>query len=186
DKPGEFERMFEDTSNPLMEYKVGPNYVLGFPGTDPRTGKVGIKSENRAVLEEGLQETFGKPARPRVKGIDNKTRAVLGLGKYKTKRNGETVNIDRLEEGSRLYRLHCVHCHGVPGNGRGPTAPWVNPHPRDYRQGIFKFVSTKSPGQKPRREDLLHTLRQGVEGTSMPAFNLLSEEDLENLVSYVI
>ena len=66
-----------------------------------------------------------------------------------------------LERGSRLYRVHCLHCHGVAGDGRGPTARWVNPHPRDYRQGLFKFVSvnqTKGP-QPPRRDDLLRSAR---------------------------
>jgi len=40
--------------------------------------------------------------------------------------------------------------------------------------------------RKPRRADLLRTLQQGVEGTSMPSFGLLKEEELEALVSYVI
>src|SRR5207245_5054559 len=92
-----------------------------------------------------------------------------------------------LAKGSHYYRLHCLHCHGLTGNGRGPTAPWVNPHPRDYRQGIFKFTSSsQSTGtRKPRREDLLRTLREGVEGTTMPSFNLLGEDSLEALASYV-
>jgi mono/diheme cytochrome c family protein len=193
DKPGEFQHMFEDPNYPLMEYKIGKNYVLAFPGTDPRTGKTGIKAENREMIAKGLEDQFGTPSKPKVKGIDKETRAALQLGKYKAKSNGETVTKDRLEEGSRLYRLHCVHCHGVPGDGRGPTAPWVNPHPRDYRQGTFKFLSTKPPdpsipgaSRKPSRDDLIRTIRQGIEGTSMPAFNLLPEEHLENLVSYVM
>src|SRR5207244_5072418 len=93
-----------------------------------------------------------------------------------------------LAEGSQLYRRHCLHCHGLSGDGRGPTAPWVNPHPRDYRQGMFKFTSSKqSLGErKARREDLLRTLRQGIEGTSMPSFVLLADQDQEALISYVI
>src|SRR5262249_13951986 len=94
-----------------------------------------------------------------------------------------------LYKGSDLYRRHCMHCHGVSGDGRGPTAPWVHPHPRDYRAGKFKFISSGKPasgGAKPRRADLIRTLSKGIEGTSMPAFALLPEEDLEDLVSYVI
>src|SRR5690606_32397769 len=41
-----------------------------------------------------------------------------------------------------LYRKHCVHCHGISGDGRGPTALFLNPYPRDYRQGVYKFKST--------------------------------------------
>jgi hypothetical protein len=51
---------------------------------------------------------------------------------------------DTLARGSSLYRLQCLHCHGLSGNGRGPTAAWVNPHPRDYRSGVFKFTSSSA------------------------------------------
>jgi hypothetical protein len=44
--------------------------------------------------------------------------------------------------GYSLYRLHCLHCHGVSGAGDGPTAPFLYPRPRDYRKGLFKFTST--------------------------------------------
>ena len=41
-----------------------------------------------------------------------------------------------------LYRRHCAHCHGISGDGQGPTAAILNPYPRDYRPGVFKFKST--------------------------------------------
>jgi mono/diheme cytochrome c family protein len=132
-----------------------------------------------AQLESKLEELFGRPSRPTVGGV------IGGVADdFK-----EALQLDdqTLSYGSRLYRVHCLHCHGVSGNGRGPTAPWVNPHPRDYRLGKFKFTSTKGGNErKPRREDLLRTLRQGVEGTSMPSFGLLKQEELDALVSYVI
>ena len=54
-----------------------------------------------------------------------------------------------LREGSKLYRVHCLHCHGLTGDGRGPTSKWVNPHPRDYRRGLFKFQSVdQTDGRK--------------------------------------
>ncbi|HET6326488.1 MAG TPA: cytochrome c, partial [Planctomycetaceae bacterium] len=94
-----------------------------------------------------------------------------------------------LTQGHKLYMTHCEHCHGVTGDGRGPTGRWVNPHPRDYRQGVFKFMSvdqTAGP-QPPRRDDLQRVLQQGIEGTAMPSFGVqLAPADLEDLVSYVI
>src|SRR5262249_25285115 len=86
-----------------------------------------------------------------------------------------------------LYRRHCLHCHGLAGDGRGPTGPWVSPHPRDYRQGLFKFMSTATAvtNRKPRRSDLLRVLHNGVDGTSMPAFGLLPEHELSYLARYV-
>jgi mono/diheme cytochrome c family protein len=129
-------------------------------------------------LTKTLKDLFGTPARPQVDVKDaEKYLAVNDEPPAKT-----------LAEGSRLYRRHCLHCHGLSGDGRGPTAPWVNPHPRDYRQGLFKFTSTPvgQGSRKARREDLLRTLKQGIEGTSMPSFALLSEQELGQLISYVI
>jgi hypothetical protein len=81
-----------------------------------------------------------------------------------------------------------LHCHGVSGDGRGPTGFWVNPHPRDYRQGIFKFVSSKTGfrGRKASRADLMRVMRNGIDGSAMPSFGLLSQKELEQLASYVI
>jgi mono/diheme cytochrome c family protein len=139
----------------------------------------------RRGLERDLEDLFGTPAAPRVGAAgssEDVVNARLTLG----------LDEQTLQAGSQLYRRHCLHCHGLTGNGQGPTAAWVNPHPRDYRRGKFKFVS--ATGEKPLKEDVVRVLRQGVEGTSMPAFGALSnsrfgqleEEDLHKLASYVV
>jgi mono/diheme cytochrome c family protein len=138
-----------------------------------------LKPEQRQKLLETLDELFGTPRHPKVGGIEPAQIQKLKLDE------------ETLELGSRYYRKDCLHCHGVTGNGRGPTARWVNPHPRDYRQGLFKFQSVDQAKEggttlKPRREDLMHTLMEGLEGTAMPSFRLLSQKDLNALVSYVI
>jgi len=90
----------------------------------------------------------------------------------------------RLKEGRNLFMTHCQHCHGVTGDGKGPTSRFLNPRPRDYRQGTFKFKSTKRE-IKPSRKDLLHILEQGIPGTYMPSFVLLGEEKLGLIIDYV-
>src|SRR5207248_5344275 len=59
--------------------------------------------------------------------------------------------------------------------------------PRDYRLGRFKYTSSNQEEgkRKPRREDLVRTMREGIEGSSMPSFRLLPDNDLEALASYV-
>ncbi|MFX8817212.1 cytochrome c, partial [Acinetobacter baumannii] len=59
---------------------------------------------------------------------------------------------------------------------------------RDFRSGLFKFVTTPySPNdRRARREDIYRTLVQGLEGSSMPSFNVLPDEDLQAMTSYVI
>lgn len=89
-----------------------------------------------------------------------------------------------LRESAELYRLQCLHCHGVEGGGDGPTAPFLDPPPRDYRQGVFKWVSVDR-NKPPRREDLLRILREGVTFTAMPNFERFSRGELEGLVDYV-
>ncbi|TWU34241.1 cytochrome c [Novipirellula artificiosorum] len=89
------------------------------------------------------------------------------------------------EDGRGLYRKHCALCHGVTGNGRGTTAAILNPYPRDYRMGIFKFKSTPR-GSKPTREDVSRSIRNGIAGTAMNKIPELSEEDVQSLVDYVI
>jgi len=83
-----------------------------------------------------------------------------------------------------LYRKHCVHCHGITGDGRGPTAQFLNPYPRDYRPGVYKFKSTFNPA-KPTHDDLHTVLINGIPGTAMPSFSLLPGSEVESLVEYV-
>ncbi|HVV99555.1 MAG TPA: c-type cytochrome [Planctomycetaceae bacterium] len=91
----------------------------------------------------------------------------------------------RLKEGRNLYMRHCLHCHGVSGDGAGPTADYLNPRPRDYRLGIFKFTSTTSTS-KASHEDIMRTLREGVPGTSMPSFVvILNPEEVSIVADYV-
>lgn len=91
----------------------------------------------------------------------------------------------QLKLGGEVYAQRCQQCHGVNGDGLGVAAEFLSPRPRDYTKGIFKFTSTPY-GAKPRRSDLLATLRRGVTGTSMPSFDDLSPEDLNAVVDYVI
>src|SRR5205823_4042197 len=93
----------------------------------------GARLADRAVLDSG-QRT---PGRVGYQGHNEKGEIVERL----------------LEGGYGLYRKHCLHCHGVSGDGNGPTAAFLWPRPRDYRPGLFKFTSTNS-NQKPTRSDL--------------------------------
>ncbi len=89
-----------------------------------------------------------------------------------------------LAESAEMYRRQCLHCHGVNGDGQGPTAPYLVPRPRDYRQGIFKWVAVDN-GAQPRRIDLRNILERGVVSTAMPSFKRFSRGELEGLVDYV-
>jgi mono/diheme cytochrome c family protein len=87
--------------------------------------------------------------------------------------------------GYAIYRKQCLHCHGISGDGAGPTAEFLFPRPRDFRRGIFKFTSTT--GMKPTRDDLRKTLLRGLPNTSMaPMEALLSPSEIEQVLDYTI
>jgi mono/diheme cytochrome c family protein len=107
-----------------------------------------------------------------------------GLDEAKLRLAAGPVRSDIVGRKNGLYREHCAHCHGVTGDGLGPTAAFLNPYPRDYRPGVFKFKSTER-ADKPTHADLVRILHNGIPGTSMPSFALLSEPQVEALAEYV-
>lgn len=163
---------FRDVRNPYHKKNLEKDLVKDGVFIDPNL----IGASDRAAIRTGLESLFGTPAKPKVAEIDDETRKLLKLS-----------DAD-LAQGSKLYRIHCLHCHGVTGDGRGPTARWVNPHPRDYRQSRFKFQSVDQTkgASPPHRNDLLRALEIGLEGTAMPSFIILPQAEREALVSYVI
>jgi mono/diheme cytochrome c family protein len=90
-----------------------------------------------------------------------------------------------LVHGREVYQRQCAGCHGTTGDGKGPAAAYLNPPPRDYRLGRFKFTSTPR-GAKPRRADLVRIIRYGAKGTSMPSFRFMPDDELEAVITYVI
>lgn len=107
-----------------------------------------------------------------------------GLDPAKLRLAAGPVRSDIVGRKNGLYREHCVHCHGITGDGLGPTAAFLNPYPRDYRPGVFKFKSTER-SSKPTHADLVRVLHNGVAGSSMPSFALLSPGEVDALVEYV-
>ena len=89
-----------------------------------------------------------------------------------------------LKAGEANYTKHCAGCHGVNGDGHGPASRWLNPKPRDFRDGVFKFRSTPS-GSLPTEGDLMRTLTAGLVGTSMPSWHLVPERERYALVKYI-
>jgi len=125
-----------------------------------------LKAELQAPIQSVLLEHCGTPARLKLPwGSDSDDRRIL--------------------EGYRVYQKRCAQCHGSSGDGNGPAAGYLYPRPRDYRKGVFKFASTPY-GSKPVRADLIQTVTRGIAGTSMPAFHLLPDTEIEAVVDYVL
>ncbi|WP_143393830.1 cytochrome c [Fimbriiglobus ruber] len=132
-----------------------------------------LPDDRKQALTAALDELFGTPAAPTVSS------AVGGS----TDIPGTDLSPGFLAVGSRVYRRLCNQCHGMTGDGRGPSGQWIYPCPRDVRQGVFKIATA---GPKPRIDALVRLLRQGVPGTPMPVFDLIPDEDVRAVTAYVV
>ena len=87
--------------------------------------------------------------------------------------------------GHRAYLRYCATCHGVTGAGDGPTARWLDPPPRAFTRGVYRWRSTPG-GAPPTDADLLRTIDEGVPGTSMPGWRYwLPQATRAALVQYL-
>lgn len=134
----------------------------------------------RQAVVDIVTALFGDPDQPRLP--DDTGLEFLNLNLLRVAA-GKTWSDEQGYKGG-LYRRHCVHCHGISGDGKGPTALFLNPWPRDFRHGQYKFKSTQGT-TPPTDRDLMRTLEEGVAGTAMPSFKLLSDTEKRVLVEYV-
>lgn len=159
-------------------------FFLERDGVDPETPDPGrLVSEVDFAFTEDLANFEADFELDLKEHILTATDARYTLGSKELHAN-PLFDFNRLESGHKRYIMHCAGCHGIDGNGAGPAARHLEPRPRNFRRGMFKFTSTSS-GQPPQRRDLFQTITRGLKGSSMPSFHLLSEELRLDLVEYV-
>ncbi len=77
-----------------------------------------------------------------------------------------------------LYKELCQRCHGEKGDGHGQIAIYLDPYPRDLTKA--GFMNSKTP------ERLLASIKDGVAGTSMPAWgNVLKPDQMQSLLDHI-
>jgi mono/diheme cytochrome c family protein len=84
---------------------------------------------------------------------------------------GEEIDAATLTRGRKTYSMYCAPCHGMAGDGRGPSSKGLFPPPRDFRIATYKFAGTV-PGKLPHDEDLIDLIESGLHGTGMIAWRL--------------
>jgi mono/diheme cytochrome c family protein len=154
-------------------------YLAMFHGT-PANPKMAVADEDAVEKAYAVYEAVAEADDPAAA----KDRPADGVYRIA---GGDAPGFDRLhlQRGREVYTSQCAGCHGTTGDGKGTAGAYLNPPPRDYRNGVFKFTSTPR-GSKPRREDLRRILKYGAKGTSMPPFRFLPEDDLEAVLDYVM
>lgn len=84
----------------------------------------------------------------------------------------------RQRRGERLFQANCAFCHGADGTGKNWIGQFLEPHPRNLRDPAFMKSAT--------RESLSHAIREGLPGTSMPAWKqVLAQRDIDAVVAYI-
>lgn len=80
--------------------------------------------------------------------------------------------------GERLYQKNCAFCHAPDGTGRNWIGSFLQPHPRDLTDPAVMAGMTAGR--------LRRTIRDGLPGTSMPAWGaVLDAEQIDGLVAYI-
>ncbi len=97
--------------------------------------------------------------------------------------SGSAMPTGELAAGARLFRRHCVACHGLGGGGDGRLAGEPDLVPRDFRRERFRYVSTDNG--IPLKADLLRVIERGIPEAGMPPSLLLSPRQRDLLVDYV-
>ena len=90
----------------------------------------------------------------------------------------------QVARGKLVYERRCTGCHGAKGDGNGPAATFLDPRPRNFTLGSFKFRTTPS-GSLPTDGDLYRTLTRGVRWTAMPTWHELPEKDRIAVIAYI-
>lgn len=90
-----------------------------------------------------------------------------------------------VSRGQAVYEKHCVECHGTSGKGDGPASFLMIPRARDFTTGDYKIRSTET-GNLPTDADILRSIRQGLAGSAMPAWDsIISDDDITAVAAYV-
>lgn len=77
------------------------------------------------------------------------------------------------QAGRRVYAMHCTRCHGENGDGNGPDATRCYPLPANFLDMRPSYAAAK------------RAIRDGVPGTAMPAWPLLTEGEMQAVTYYL-
>ena len=102
--------------------------------------------------------------------------------KYLELKNPLEITAKRLKKGEVLYitkakPLQCLYCHGSEGDGTGELGLQANPPARNFT--CVETMKNISDGQ------MFWAIKNGIEGTAMPAYSDLADWQIWVLIHYV-
>lgn len=93
-------------------------------------------------------------------------------------KNFAEPNVDLLKAGKNLFVTMCASCHGEDGKGNGPGAAALNPPPRNFEieEGWKNGITLSG---------IYTTLQEGIPGTGMISYEILTPKDKFSLIHYI-
>lgn len=117
----------------------------------------------RALVPDSIMPTFG------FSDADYQSMATFLMNQKK---------VPSINNPQEIYQNLCLRCHGDKGDGHGTIATYLDPYPRDFTNAGFM-------NSKPE-ERLANSIKNGVEGTSMPAWGkVLTDEQVKGVLAYI-
>ena len=103
-------------------------------------------------------------------------------GKYFGLKNPLEATEKRMKKGEVLYMdtaqpMQCLHCHGARGDGTGELGLQADPPARNFT--CAETMKSISVGQ------MFWAIKNGIEGTAMPAYPDLADWQIWVLIHYV-
>ncbi len=91
--------------------------------------------------------------------------------------------------GKAKYDMFCASCHGPTGMGDGPVAVAIQPPPRDFSTGAFKYDTDDSgePGSDTYLKNVIANGAAKYGGNLMmaPWGGTMTGEDIDNVVAFI-
>ncbi|RMH17286.1 MAG: hypothetical protein D6696_16075, partial [Acidobacteria bacterium] len=189
----DFEVVMEEPEAPLYEVRFPHSthsFWLACSSCHPGAGTMRTPEMNEILAGRSCGACHGRVAfNPEVScsrchpGLTPPARETLEEELARARREPPPRSPELSRRGAELYRRYCAVCHGDAGDGRGRLAPWLDPKPRDFTSGVYKFTSVYNGA--PTDFDVFRTISRGVPGTSMPAWSALPYEDRWALTYFV-
>ncbi|HHL40790.1 MAG TPA: c-type cytochrome [Deltaproteobacteria bacterium] len=102
-----------------------------------------------------------------------------------------------VNRGKEIYDKRCWWCHGEEGMGDGPAAETLNPPPRDFTFGLYKFKTTPFDEMVPSDQDFYNMVKgemaknhivgwTGMNDSSMPGWgDMLTDQEIWDVIAYI-
>lgn len=82
------------------------------------------------------------------------------------------------QRGQALYQDNCAFCHAADGTGKNWIGAFLEPHPRNLTDAAFMT--------NINRDHLRRVIRDGLPGTSMPAWKaVLKPDEIDAIIAYI-